>query len=119
MGHIRNHTIVVTANHESDILKSAHFVALSIFPWVSPISPPADNGSQSFFIPPDGSKENWKESIDGDNARNEFKKWLNSRLYDDGGSPLSWVELYFGGDDEEPIITDDSNEVARSNKNLA
>ena len=47
-------------------LIKARTAAEGIFPWVSEISPTAINGYVSFFIPPDGSKEGWKESTEGD-----------------------------------------------------
>ena len=57
------------------------------------------NGQSSFFIAPDGSKEGWATSDNGDNARKEFLDWLlKSDNYCD------YVEVIFGGDDEHERI---------------
>jgi len=103
MGHIRNHSIIVEANY-GDHIQNAHTKASAIFPYVSPISSEVVNGSRSFFIPPDGSKERWEESHEGDARREEFKKWLREQAYEDGSSPISWVEVWFGGGDRDAKI---------------
>jgi len=103
MGYIRNHSIIVEASYGGHI-QNAHTKASAIFPYVSPISPEVVNGSRSFFIPPDGSKEGWEESHEGDARREEFKKWLREQEYEDGSSPISWVEVWFGGDDRDAKI---------------
>ena len=59
------------------------------------------NGSRSFLVAPDGSKEGWLESATGDAMRSEFVAYLRSLAYEDGSTPLSWVELSYGGDDDE------------------
>jgi hypothetical protein len=105
MGYIRNHAIVVEASY-GDYLERAHEYAKTIFPWVSPISEKAVNGSQSFFIPPDGSKEGWQASDIGDINRATFKKWLREQEDEDGRSSLNWAELLFGGDDCDAEICD-------------
>lgn len=61
---------------------------------MSPLSPKEVNGYQSFFIPPDGSKERWDASDEGNRRRNEFIKWLKSRKV-----LVDWVEVQFGDDE--------------------
>lgn len=88
MGYIRHHAIIVTGYTEEGIGR-AHAKALEIFTssfpdyrerelfcWVSPISPPAINGYQTFFVGPDGSKEGWTASDFGDDLRQKFIDWL-------------------------------------------
>jgi hypothetical protein len=113
MRHIRNHTIVVTGTYK-DFIDRAHAEASNAFGWVSSISPETVNGSRSFFVPPDGSKEGWDESNEGDSRRARFKAWLRSLEYEDGSSPLSWVEVYFGGDDMEAVVEDDGDASFRA-----
>lgn len=98
MGYLRRHAVVVS-NCYDDWLEKAHERASEIFPWVSPISPEHVNGERSFFIPPDGSKEGWEESDAGDVRRDEFIAWLRAQCYEDGSSPLTWVEVQYGDDD--------------------
>jgi len=73
MGYMRNNAIVITSEFSVRV-ETAHRKASDIFEWVSPISPATINGSRSFFIPPDGSKEGWGESNIGDECRREFIK---------------------------------------------
>jgi len=100
MGYIKRHTIVVTDHGYGDHIESAHKEALRIFGdgSVSEILGPLMNSERSFFIPPDGSKEGWVESDKGDLNRSEMIKYLKSVRYEDGSSPLSWVEVFFGED---------------------
>ncbi len=95
MGYIRNHTIVVEG--WGDYIEKAHAGAVEIFgaDRVSPIMGPYMNMSQSFFIPPDGSKEYWTDSDIGDARRAAFKAWLKSDMYDEDYC-VKWVELSFG-----------------------
>ena len=101
MGYIRNHTIIVEGDGKSFKLlkdsdpfplRTAHRKAKTIFPYVSPISPIAINGSAAFFIPPDGSKEGWDDSNKGDERRDEFVDFLRT-------TGLAWVEVQFGDDE--------------------
>lgn len=96
MGYIVHSAIIVTSEFPSIV--AAHDRAEAIFPWVSCVSPAAVNGSRSFFIPPDGSKEGWPESDEGDQQRAEFIEYLRAQAYPDGSSCLDWIEIQFGGD---------------------
>lgn len=77
MGHMRHHAIVVTANCLAYI-EPAHTKAREIFgEQVTEILPPTkSNGYVTFFVGPDGSKEGWSESDEGDAKRREFMSWL-------------------------------------------
>jgi len=96
MGWIRHHGIVVTSELR-DELKAAHAKAVSIFPAVSPIVDGVVNNSGSFFVPPDGSKEGWQESKNGDSQRDAFVEYLRS-------SPMDWIEYEFDCDNGEARI---------------
>ena len=83
MGTIQNHVIIVHGhkreewNKDDDFtLEDAHKIAKDIFPWVSEMSPEQVNGTVTFFIPPDGSKEGWSESDEGDSRREQLKQAL-------------------------------------------
>ena len=111
MGYMRDHAIVVVCSY-GDHLAKAHAEASRIFDAAteaggiapSAITPEAVNGSQAFFIPPDGSKEGWPESDAGDDRRAKFIAYLNSTKYEDGSSPLKWVEMRVSDDDNQLTI---------------
>lgn len=105
MGYMRSHAIIVQDYGYGDWMEKAHAEAVRIFPWVSPLSDYAVNGIRSFFVPPDGSKEGWAESDDGDARRAEFLAWLKGVKHNDGSSPLAWVEVQFADDEHQNRIT--------------
>lgn len=114
MGYLRQHAIVVTG-HYDDHIEQAHAKALELFapnvihPYpsaedsalVTPILSTPVNFSRSFAILPDGSKEGWSTSDNGDSARDEFVSWLRAQAYDDGSTPLDWVEVQYGDDNRK------------------
>jgi hypothetical protein len=93
MGWIRHHGIVVTS-WDSAALARAHTVAIGMFPdgHVTEPTKKALNGYSSFLVAPDGSKEGWGDSDDGDARREQFVEWLNGAAYEDGSSALAWIE---------------------------
>ena len=112
MGYDRHHAIIVTTWDEEKI-KKARKIALQKFPAVSEILKSEINAWYSFFIPPDGSKEGWDESKNGDNRRYKFIEWLESQKYEDGSSPFDWVEIQYGDDWGGTIIVRHSDEEGR------
>jgi len=66
---------------------------------VSKIVMSVSNGYGSFFIAPDGSKEGWSTSDDGDSLRDKAIEILDSYNFDDGSSPFAWVEVQYGDGD--------------------
>lgn len=126
MGYMRRHAIIVTAFNEKDI-ERARAEALRIFgqerpvpayvprglKWkpeleigmVSTVVQGVANGELSFFVGPDGSKEGWAHSDEGDSRRAEFVAWLrrpNSMCY--------WVELFYGDDGGDAAILNRSGD---------
>lgn len=106
MGYIVNHAIIVEGMGGKDEfsvrLRNAHKKAKNIFKGiaeVTSITPQGVNGSSSFMIAPDGSKEGWDSSKKGDDAREKFKRYLKS-------TSLDWVEVAFGGDYNRADIVD-------------
>lgn len=109
MGYIKHHAIIVTS-WQNEKIKEAHQKAKEIFErnfitdgngskLISDILKGVINDQSSFFIAPDGSKEGWPTSDNGDNARKEFLDWLQKDEND-----CDYVELMFGGDDEEESV---------------
>ena len=116
MGYMRHHAIVVTSWVDEDAITSiratfedVHTRAKSIFQWVSEISPATTNGYRSFFIPPDGSKEGWDRSDEGDRQRDAFIRYIDGLRYGDGSTPFDWVEVQFADDDGVTRVTRDSD----------
>ena len=113
MGYMRHHAIVVTSFDRSLITK-AHAKASEIFPVVSAILDSRMNGFLTLLVPPDGSKEGWVDSDDGDVSRNQFVEWLESQRHSDGSTSLDWVEVQYGDDEYETRICRDSDAVRRN-----
>ena len=114
MGYIKHHTIVVTG-WQNEKIKEAQLKAKEIFEQnfdsepmeklyasalISDIVQGLANGQSSFFIAPDGSKEGWETSNNGNRARKEFLNWLDK----DKDNYCDYIEVIFGGDDENEKI---------------
>ena len=104
MGYTRHHAIVVTSWND-ELIKKASLEARKIFGTeVSRLLKGDVNNFMSFMIPPDGSKEGWGESDEGDSRRAKFITWLNDQAYDDGSNALSFCEFFYGDDEGESSI---------------
>lgn len=99
MSWIRHHGIIVT-DDDAEQLKAVHAFAVSIFPVVSPILSADFNGYASFFIPPDGSKEGWGGSNEGDARRERFIAWLR-----EAPRSCEWLEYEHDVDNDRALIT--------------
>lgn len=115
MGYMRHHAILVTASQDSGRINTAHAKAVEICgELVSPIIKSAINCYGSFFVAPDGSKEGWANSNNGDIRRDAFVEWLNRQRWSDGSTSYSWAEVQYGDDEGESIITRHSDEITPS-----
>jgi hypothetical protein len=104
MGYIRHHAIAVTTPI-SELIEAAHEKAKEIFgETVSEIIRSHINGYYSFFVAPDGSKEGWHDSEEGDNNRDVFIEWVNGQAYEDGSNSLAYAEFYYGDDNNRSKI---------------
>ena len=125
MGFIAHHALVVTSSgyaeaHEA--LERAHAFASSLTvdaDWpggtplpVTPILDGCVNDHRSFCILPDGSSEGWDTSREADAARAKVVAFLEGMRYEDGSRPVTWVEVYFGGDLDSAEITVDSQSAS-------
>lgn len=113
MGYMRHHGMLVTS-HNHDLLAQAHAEATRLEMAVSGMVESAMNGYHSFAVFPDGSKEGWPDDLRGDEQRDELKAWLEKQRYEDGSSPLKWVEVQYGDDAWETCVTDDSDDERRA-----
>lgn len=119
MGYIRHHAIIVTC---CDHLKLLTKIRDSIRHNESDRVPVSDimnspiNGYASFTIYPDGSKEGWETSTNGDLARKGIINLLDKFRFCDGSSFLSWVEVQYGDGDRKTKIISHSDQRDRYRK---
>jgi hypothetical protein len=102
MGYIMHHAIVVTS-WDDERIEKAWKKAKECGCEVTAIVGPFTNGYCSFLVPPDGSKEGWDRSYEGDSARESFKAWLKENR---DGNWWEWTEIRYGSDGENAEITD-------------
>lgn len=98
MGYIRHNAIVVTT-WKAEGARKAIEKARELCCQVAVQGAESINGYTTFVIVPDGSKEGWDASIEGDKRRNEFVKWISEQCYEDGSSWYEWAEIAYGNDD--------------------
>lgn len=106
MGTIQHHTIIVTGE-ESRVAaarKRAQAAFRDTHARVSPVAVAMLNGTASFAVFPDASKEGWAESDDGDAARATFRDWLKE------AGTVSWVEVAFGELGTEIVDTSEDDD---------
>lgn len=65
---------------------------------VGPITAPT-NGYIHWIFLPDGSKEGWDASNEGDRYRDQFVDLFRDMLYDDGSTPADVVSITYGETD--------------------
>lgn len=104
MGFIRHHAILVT-HWDLDKINDAHSEAIRNGLDVSGISVTEINGYATFCVFPDGSKEGWPESENGDIRRDAFVAWLRSQESEPGYPMYGWAELCYGSDDAGATLT--------------
>lgn len=110
MGYIKHNAIVVTA-YNAERAVTALGKACEIFPpkMVSPLMISLVNEYYTFFIAPDGSKEGWDTSDEGDEQRRQFIDWIISQSFEDGSNPYAWAKIQYGDEDGEQKLTQASN----------
>ena len=124
MGYMRHHAIVITGPKKSyhpefEDLADVHRRILTIaaqegFAFlVSGIIEAATNGLGSILIAPDGSKESWQESDNGNRLRDRIIAFLETLRYEDNSTSFDYVEVQFGDDECETKICRDSDEIRR------
>jgi len=74
------------------------------FQLISPIVASLIGGYYTFFIAPDGSKEGYDLSDDGDMIRTKVIELLESYKTNDTTFPVSYVEFFYGDDFLSPQV---------------
>jgi len=105
MGYIKHNAIICTSfdgDHIEKVRNEAKRQLFKIFDsdkMVSDVVEGIANGYYSFFIGPDGSKEGWDTSQEGDYFREGLIKFIESNeLY------VDCVDVRYGGDDYNDSI---------------
>lgn len=101
MGYIRHHAMIITDCDLERIRDIHRFATLCSLNPTSIMDSPV-NGYRTFFIPPDGSKEGWEPSNEGDEERKRFKQFIRKRH-----PYCDWTEISYGGDDGHSQVEDD------------
>lgn len=112
MGWIVHNAIIVTTFSQKDV-ERAHTEARRLFNGL--VTDPIEsgiNGYRSFLIPPDGSKEGWSESDEGDRRRAAFHEWVVAQAYEDGSSAYDVIEVAYGEVRQPVIVAVDGRETA-------
>ena len=113
MKNIKHHTILVTSHDENSlslirneiaVIFSLYMEAKNGHQLISPIVPSLINKFCSFFIAPDGSKEGYDASEDGNIIRKKILEFLNSLNDSDGEHIVKFVELCYGTENGEAMI---------------
>ena|SRR4249919_327976 len=102
MGYILHNAIVVTAWQEEAARALADYAAE--IGAEALIGKPQINGYITVCITPDGSKEGWSNSDDGDSRRNQIVTWLGAHP----GWYFEWCEVAYGSDDATAEVTRDA-----------
>ena len=87
-------------------INTAHAAAVGIFSGqVSEVVTSPMNGYHSFFVAPDGSKEGWADSDNGDKGREDFKTFLRTtpELY------CEWIEYEHDVDNGSARVVESSS----------
>lgn len=114
MGYMRHHGILVTS-FSKEIALAAYHKAEELFPseMLSDIKESFINKYYNFAVFPDCSKEEWLDSDKQDVARNKFIKYLKGLMHEDNSTPVDWILVQYGDDENEPKIIADSDELVR------
>lgn len=100
MGYVAHHAIVATTyaiKNARDLAKFARSVGAEALTGKERV-----NGYVSVCITPDGSKEGWNSSSDGDVARSKIIEWMRTE------DQYEWVEVRYGDDDGRARIERDA-----------
>ena len=115
MGRICHNSIIVTGHiAREDEFRGLRDYAVGLFgfEFVTPMIVTDLNGYMFFFVAPDGSKEGWSQSDDGDAKRIEFCDHIDSLAdEEDGSNFFNYIEVSHG----ERIHGKDSAIIERTN----
>ncbi len=113
MKNIKHHTIAITSNDKSQ-LDALRNKLISIYKdkmeakkgsqIISPIIESLINSFCTFYIVPDGSKEGYDASEDGDTVRKSICELIETYKQPDGENIFRYIEVSYGADDATAAI---------------
>jgi hypothetical protein len=95
MGVMQHHAIVVTS-WDIEKLKIVLAKAVEIGCHTTPIVEGRINTVGTFVVTPDGSKEGWSDSDDGDAERAALIEFIGTLAYEDRSNAIEFVEISYG-----------------------
>ena len=101
MGYIRHNAIIATA-WQAEAVTALTEYARNLGAEAL-VGGEVTNGYMTVCITPDGSKEGWETSSEGDERRAKIKQWMRDhadQLY------FEWCEVAYGNDDAKAEIID-------------
>lgn len=108
MGMFKHHAVLVTCWSQKTAKRARRKARRLFRELVSKIVESPLNGFWTFFVAPDGSKEEWDESFAYDRRRAAFVAWLR-RQASEHNTLLDWVEVQYGDEFGRPSeVTSDS-----------
>jgi hypothetical protein len=102
MGYVRHNAIIATAWQPSAVRALVQFAEDVGAEAIE--GDERTNGYRTVVITPDGSKEGWESSAEGDTARAKIREWL--RRAGDSDLFFEWCEVAYGDDDGNAEIVD-------------
>ena len=97
MGVENNNAVIATTWNRDEVKRIKDFVdGLTEMKSLFIFGSEECNGKTTVVMVPDGSKEGWEESDDGDKLRDAFVTELQKADYDDGINPWDFVEVGYG-----------------------
>lgn len=109
MGYDRHNAIIVTGYNLTDVTV-AHDFAVNVGASVTDVLTTTVNSWHSFMVGPDGSKEFWTESDEGDKRRVAIIAQLKQYR------GLDWAEVQYGDGERETRVVDDSDAEDRAHE---
>jgi hypothetical protein len=99
MGVIHHHAVIANTWKDEVYESVREWVAANVEDNLKPLMrfvEAGENGRKTIVMCPDGSKEGWPASDSCDDLRRRFTDHLDTYEYDDGSSPIDYVEVEFG-----------------------
>jgi len=99
-----NHQAIIVICSNGELAKEVHKKAVEMYPYTTELLVTKVNAYYSFMLGPDGSKEGWKDSNEGEKLREEFVEYLKHMNIVLNKWGLQWCAINFPEDDK-PYIT--------------
>lgn len=101
MGYIRHDAIIATSGNAKHLALAWEKARTLKLPISSVVLSPM-NGYGSFLIAPDGSKEGWPDSDEGEKRKGAWIRWMREQ----DETWVDWVLVRYCGDDDSAEVHD-------------